>query len=86
MVYLFFSKTHRHRLIKITDRTLDVERDRESAFFTPTTRNTVGLLPQGYCERTHINLEKTTYSVLSVILINLCLWVSQKKKVNQAFI
>ena len=69
-----------HRLIKITDMTLDVERDRESGFFTPTTRNSVGLLPQGYCERTHINFENTTCSVLSVILINLCLWVSEKRR------
>jgi len=48
--------------------------DRVRACSTPATRNTFGLLPQGYCERKHVILEKWTSSVLSaVILINLCL-------------
>ena len=46
--------------------------DRERrACSMPTTRNSFGLLPLGYCERNNLNLEKTTSSVLSVILINL---------------
>ena len=32
-------------------------------------RNFFGLLPQGYCERKSLNNEKTTSSVLSVLLL-----------------
>ena len=32
-------------------------------------RNSFELLPQGYCERKPLNLEKTTSSVLSVLLL-----------------
>ena len=32
-------------------------------------RNSFRILPQGYCERKPINLEKITYGVLSVLLL-----------------
>ena len=32
-------------------------------------RNSFGFMPQGYCEQKHLNLEKTPYSVLSVLLL-----------------
>ena len=57
-----------------TFRTVGVElQDRESLFLRET--------PLGFCLRVivnefHPNLEKTTSSVLSVILINLCLEVT----------
>ena len=35
------------------------------------TRHSFGFLPQGYSIRKPLNLEKTIYSVISVILINL---------------
>ena len=63
-----------HRLIKITNRTLDVScNSAERACSTPTTRNSFGLLPQSSCERNTYNLEKTTSSVQAVIFINL--WI-----------
>ena len=46
--------------------------DRERACTTLSTRNSFGLLPPLIVNKKHINLKKTTSSVLSVILINLC--------------
>ena len=68
----------RHRLHRITDRTLDVVFLKIYKYFVQdrericSTRNSFGLLPQGYCEQ---NFWNDDINILSIILINLCLYM-----------